>query len=180
MAKNIQLIIASTRTERIGNQVAEWAIGQLKAAGVSFNIIDLQKEDLPFFIGKSPLYNPPETPEAMAWAKKIGESDGFIIVTPEYNRSVPAPLKNALDYVSKEWKGKPVMTVSYGYIDGGTSVTKHLSDIYSWFGMREVPGVSIKVEPSMLDNGKFTDTNAAFADYAANLQESAKTFAEQQ
>lgn len=178
MAKNIHLIIASTRTERIGDQVAAWVAEQLTNTGITFTTTDLQKEDLPFFIGKSPLYNPPETPEAIAWTKKIADSEAFIIVTPEYNRSVPAPLKNALDYVSKEWKDKPVLTVSYGYIDGGTSVTKHLTDIYNWFGMKEVPAVNIKVEASMLENGKFIDTNSSFAANSASLQEAAQAIAD--
>lgn len=177
MAKNIHLIVASTRTERIGDQVAAWVADQLTAAGLSFTTTDLQVEDLPFFIGKSPLYNAPETPEAIAWTKKIADSEAFVIVTPEYNRSLPAPLKNAIDYVSKEWKDKPVLTVSYGYIDGGTSVTKHLTDIYDWLGMKEAPAINLKVEASMLENGKFTDIASDFAAQSASLQEAAKTVA---
>ena len=177
MAKNIQLIVASTRTERIGDQVAQWVAEQLKAADITFTTIDLQKENLPFFVGKSPLYNPPETAEAIAWTEKIAGSDGFIIVTPEYNRSVPAPLKNALDYVSKEWKDKPILTISYGYIDGGMNVTKHLTDIYNWFGMHEIPAVNIKVDSSMIEEGKFIDINAALANNAPKLEVSAKTLA---
>ena len=62
------------------------------------------------------------------WADKIGEGDGYIIVTPEYNHGYPAVLKNALDYVYKEWNQKPLGLVSYGTV-GGARVVEQLRQV---------------------------------------------------
>jgi NAD(P)H-dependent FMN reductase len=65
-----------------------------------------------------------------AWAAKIAEFDGYVIVTPEYNHSIPAVLKNALDYAYAEWNNKAAAFVSYGAA-GGTRAVEHLRAIAS-------------------------------------------------
>jgi NAD(P)H-dependent FMN reductase len=59
---------------------------------------------------------------AKKWAAKIGEADGYIMLTPEYNHGYTAVLKNALDWVFAEWHGKPVGFVSYGNAGGARSI----------------------------------------------------------
>ena len=49
-----------------------------------------------------------------AWSRRIAALDAFVFVTPQYNWGIPAGLKNAIDYLFNEWKGKPAMIVSYG------------------------------------------------------------------
>src|SRR5712691_12315931 len=53
---------------------------------------------------------------AKRWQKKVAEFDGYIFVTAEYNRGVPAVLKNALDYAYPEWNKKPAAFVGYGSV----------------------------------------------------------------
>ena len=120
MAKNIQLIIGSTRQNRVGAQVAEWVKRHAEAhEGINVEVIDLKQENLPFFDAPTPpLYAPDSSAAGQAWAKKIERGDGFIFVTPEYNRGIPASLKNALDFLVAEWNHKPAAVVSYGWIDG--------------------------------------------------------------
>jgi NAD(P)H-dependent FMN reductase len=176
MGKKITLIVGSTRQNRVGGHVANWLVGVAKAAGTELEIIDLKEENLPLFDGNSPAYFPPETDAAKAWAAKISEKEAFIFVTAEYNRSIPAPLKNALDTVFKEWADKPAAIVSYGYVDAGASVTKHLVDVLSWLKLNIVePKVGIQLQRDHLgDDGNFVDVDAALdhakADFIAALE----------
>ena len=65
---------------------------------------------------------PSADPKAVAWQKKVGEFDGFIVVTPEYNHSIPGSLKNAFDQAYKEWIKKPVGFVGYGMMGAARAV----------------------------------------------------------
>jgi NAD(P)H-dependent FMN reductase len=72
------------------------------------------------------------------WLEKLAEADGFIIITPEYNHSIPSALKNALDYPYKEWNNKPVGYVSYGGLAGGSRAVEHLRQIAAQLQMFDV------------------------------------------
>jgi NAD(P)H-dependent FMN reductase len=96
-----------------------------KRKGISAELLDLRDYPMPFFDQPaSPAWLPDGFgPEIVrAWTRKIAEADGFIIIAPEYNRGYPAVLKNALDWVYKEWNNKPVGFVAYGGVGGARSV----------------------------------------------------------
>lgn len=173
MPKNIKLIIASTRKNRVGGQIADWVKHRAdKNNDLSIEVLDLEKENLPFFdAAVSPMYAPDESDAAKAWGEKIAEADGFIFVTPEYNRSIPASLKNAIDFLYGPWLTKPAAIVSYGWIDGGAAASKHLHDILSWVKMDIAEDqVHLKFLPEiMTETGKVTDIDVAFKDYEAGL-----------
>ncbi len=76
----------------------------------------------------SNFWMPCKNPKAVAWQNKIGSFDGFIVVTPEYNRSIPASLKNALDQAYVEWNHKPLAVFGYGMTDAARAV-EHLRSI---------------------------------------------------
>ncbi|HEX7042669.1 MAG TPA: NAD(P)H-dependent oxidoreductase [Patescibacteria group bacterium] len=129
----IQVIIGSTREGRFGDKPAKWIASYLKEKeDVEVELIDLRDWPLPFF-------NEPVSPAssdgkytnelAAKWAEKIGEADGYIIVTPEYNHGYPSVLKNALDYVYKQWNKKPVSFLSYGGMSGGTRAVQQLRQV---------------------------------------------------
>ena len=61
-------------------------------------------------------------PAVAKWTAKIADGDGFIIVTPEYSHGYPAVLKNALDYVYKEWNGKKIAFVGYGGVGAARAI----------------------------------------------------------
>ena len=61
-------------------------------------------------------------PAVNAWAAKIEQADGFIVVTPEYNHGYPASLKNNIDHLYKEWVKKPICFVSYGGTGGARAI----------------------------------------------------------
>jgi NAD(P)H-dependent FMN reductase len=176
MSKKITLIVGSTRQNRVGGHVANWLVSVAKAAGTELEVIDLMEENLPFFDGNSPSYFPPETDAAKAWSAKISSKEAFIFLTAEYNRSIPAPLKNALDTIFKEWGNKPAAIVSYGYVDAGGSVTRHLVDVLSWLKLNIVePKVAIQLDRNHLgEDGNFKDVDAALdhakADFLATIE----------
>ena len=122
----IQVILGSTRHGRFGEQPARWIEEKAKEhAEFDVEFIDLRNYPLPFFdepVSPSQPNMKYVSKEGESWAKKIGEADGYVWVTPEYNHGYPAVLKNAIDYVYKEWIKKPVAFVAYGSVGGARAV----------------------------------------------------------
>lgn len=123
----IKIIIGSTRPGRFGNQPAEWIKSLSDEQGDHrFEIVDLAEVNLPLLDEPTPaLYGNYTQEHTKNWSKIIDEADGFIFVTPEYNHSAPAALKNAIDYLAAEWRHKPVAFVSYG-VEGGVRAVEDL------------------------------------------------------
>jgi NAD(P)H-dependent FMN reductase len=135
----IGIILGSTRPGRNGEAVAHWVLeNAAKRSDAEFEIVDLAEHDLPLLDEAYPpslgQYSQPHT---KAWAERIASFDGFIIVTPEYNHSVPGALKNAIDYLYAEWNHKAVGFVSYGGT-GGTRAVEHLRLIAGELHMADV------------------------------------------
>ena len=65
---------------------------------------------------------PSQNDVAQRWQKKVAEFDGYICVSAEYNRGVPAVLKNALDYAYPEWNKKPAAFVGYGSVGAARAI----------------------------------------------------------
>lgn len=113
--KNIGIIVGSNRPTRVSLNIANWVKSTLVSDTLNFKIIDLKEINLPFLDEEDiPAHGNYQTKHAKNWAKLISEYDGFIIVYPQYNWGYPAVLKNALDYLYKEWAHKPVSTIVYG------------------------------------------------------------------
>src|SRR5215813_3097860 len=101
----IAIILGSTRPNRVGGIVAEWVNDNAgKRSDASFELIDLADVGLPFLDeGMPPSVGQYANQHTRDWAARIASFDGFVFVTPEYNHSIPAALKNALDFVYAEW-----------------------------------------------------------------------------
>ncbi len=136
MSVNIAVIVSTTRPTRVGRQVADWFMGKISdKPGVQFDLIDLKDENLPFLSEpKSPSSQEYQQASTKQWSKKVKSYDGFIFITAEYNNSIPAPLKNALDTVYHEWDRKPAAFVGYGSY-GAARALEHLGNITSKMGM---------------------------------------------
>lgn len=181
MAKNIQLIIGSTRQNRLAASVSKWVQSSIKRDDINLEIVDLKDIALPAFDAPvPPAYAPVDTDSGKTWAQTVTKADGFIFLTAEYNRSIPSSLKNALDYLVAEWKGKPAAIVSYGYIDGGGSATNHLKDILGWLKAPVVePTVALQLSQDMFnEDGNFKNIDEAFAKYEEALTEAVTRLAE--
>lgn len=128
---NIKVILGSTRENRQGEKVAKWVLDQLSQKNdIELELIDLKDWDLPFYneaASPAALKGNYKNETAKKFSQKIGQADGYIIVTPEYNHSFSAVLKNALDWVYYEWNRKPVGIVSYsGAATGGSRAVEQL------------------------------------------------------
>lgn len=181
MSKKIKLILGSTRQNRNGLPVANWLINQAKNAGYDVELLDLKEVNLPKFeAAVSPMYMQVDTPEAKAWAEQIASADGLVFLTSEYNRSIPASLKDAIDYLYAEWNGKKGSIVSYGWTDGGGSASKHLTDILNWVKIELVgPEVAISFTPdTFAENGSFNDIDAALGGIKDNFLAQLKALSE--
>ena len=100
MAKpKIAIIVSSTRPTRFADVPTQWIKAQAEARGdMDVEVVDLRDHPLPFFDEvASNAWAPSQSAAAVAWQKKIGQFDGYIFVVAEYNRSITAALKNALD-----------------------------------------------------------------------------------
>jgi NAD(P)H-dependent FMN reductase len=120
----IAVIIGSTRQGRQTDRLAPWVAKELKKSA-DVEVVDLRDYPMPFFDeAVSPRYNPERTPtpEVKKWLDKVGEFDGYVLLTPEYNRSTTAVLKNALDSLAYEMEKKPVAIVAHGSTGGAQAV----------------------------------------------------------
>lgn len=132
MSLNIKIILASVRNGRFGDKPAKWILNHAKKIdGIKVELLDLKDYQLPVFSEPvSPAYVKGKygKKEVDAWAKKIADADGFIVVTPEYNHGYPATLKNNIDCIYKEWNKKAISFVSYGST-GGARVIQQLREV---------------------------------------------------
>jgi len=123
---NIQIIVGSVREGRTAIKVARWvkqSIDNENFSTVQVELVDLKEWDLPLFAGSHPpLTGIYDQPKQQQWADKIAQGDAFIFISPEYNHGYSPALKNALDYLGKEWQGKPAAYVGYGATNGSRSI----------------------------------------------------------
>jgi NAD(P)H-dependent FMN reductase len=143
----IGIVIGSTRPGRHGEAIGHWvdAVAQQRS-DADFNLIDLVEFDLPLLDEPLPpaMGEPPEHEHTRRWAKTIDACDGFVLVTPEYNHSPPAALKNALDFLFREWNDKAVAFVSYGSA-GGVRAVEHLRQVVGELKMADIrPSVALQ------------------------------------
>ena len=126
----IAIIIGSTRKTRFADKPAQWMLSKAQEKGDwDVELVDVRDFDLPFFNEiASDLWVPSQSEAAQAWQKKIGSFDGYIFVVAEYNRSMTASLKNALDQAYTEWNHKPVSAIAYGSL-GGARAMEHLRTV---------------------------------------------------
>jgi NAD(P)H-dependent FMN reductase len=120
----IGIILGSTRPGRNGEAVANWVHGvAAKRKDAELELVDIQSFKLPLLDEPVPpsmgQYSKPHT---RAWAAKIESFDGFVFVTPEYNHGTSGALKNAIDYLYREWNNKAAGFVSYGSAGGARAV----------------------------------------------------------
>lgn len=124
----VAIVIGSTREGRFAPVVTQWIKSHLdQRDDMSTDVIDLAGTPLPTVLpafGQPPA---PGTEEALALVSpRLAAADAFVFVTPEYNHSFPASLKNAIDWHNEQWHAKPIGFVSYGGISGGLRAVEQL------------------------------------------------------
>ena len=126
----IAVIVGSVRSTRQGDKPAKWIAELAKqTGGFDVELVDLVDYPLPLFDAPaSDLWAPTPNAVAAKWQAKLNEFDGYIIVTAEYNRSIPGALKNAIDWAYKPFVKKAVAFVGYGSV-GGARAVEHLRNV---------------------------------------------------
>lgn len=113
----IGIIVGSTRNGRVSTQVADWVLSFTEGRkDAEFEVIDIKDYNFEEFNNLPPgmLNKQYEAENVTDWSQKIDGLDGFIFVTPEYNKSISPSLKNAIDHLGPEWSNKAAGSVSYG------------------------------------------------------------------
>ena len=156
----IKVVLGSVREGRFGEKPAQWIFEKAKAKGLDAELLDLKDYPMPVFAE-------PQLPAAVSgnypnetakkWAARIGEADGIIFVTPEYNHGYPSSLKNAIDFIYGEWVNKPAAFVGYG-ANGGVRAIEQLKVVVN-SNLRMYPvsaGVTMNHPWNLIDeNGAF-------------------------
>ncbi|MER8234635.1 NAD(P)H-dependent oxidoreductase [Streptomyces sp. NPDC094049] len=126
----LALVVASDREGRFAPVVADWFLSHLaEREDFSVTVVDLVDLDLPTALSYEP--SPAVLAELAKVSPVLAAADAFVVVTPEYNHSFPASLKNLIDRHYTEWQAKPVAFVSYGGISGGLRAVEQLRQVYA-------------------------------------------------
>jgi NAD(P)H-dependent FMN reductase len=146
----IGFIIGSTRPGRKAEVVAKWAYDiARKRKDADFELVDIADFNLPLLDEPMPpVFGQYSHDHTRAWSAKIASFDGYVFVTPEYNHATSGALKNAIDFLYKEWVNKAAGFIGYG----GTSGARAVENLRLIMGEVQVATVRAQVGLSL-----FTD-----------------------
>ncbi|MEV5940989.1 NAD(P)H-dependent oxidoreductase [Streptomyces sp. NPDC051994] len=126
----LTVVVASNREGRFAPVIADWFLARAREhSGLDVEVLDLAEAELPTTISHSP--SPAVAAQLSVITPKLAGADAFVVVTPEYNHSFPASLKNLIDWHYVQWQAKPVGFVSYGGISGGLRAVEQLRQVYA-------------------------------------------------
>ncbi|MFC7341992.1 NADPH-dependent FMN reductase [Saccharopolyspora griseoalba] len=127
-ALRLAVIIGSNREGRFGPTVARWFVEQAREHHeLDVDLVDLAEIPLPTAID----FGAEPDAEVVDLGARLDAADAYVVVTPEYNHSFPAPLKNAIDLYREQWRAKPVGFVSYGGMGGGLRAVEQLRLVFA-------------------------------------------------
>lgn len=171
------VIIASTRPGRIGGHIGDWFVERAREHGeFDVEVADLAELDLP-------LLDEPAHPASgkyihqhtKDWSALVDAADAYVLVMPEYNHSFNGALKNAIDFLNREWAHKPVGFVSYGGVSGGMRAVAAIKGVVSTLRMTPlVDAVTIPMVRTMLDDDGFHPNDIVTASVKTLLDELAQ------
>lgn len=140
---NIAVIYGSNRSDRQGIKAARFVVNQLNKRKFNTQLIDAKEYELPFLDKMYKEYPKGKAPIAMERIHELLEqADGYVIVSGEYNHSIPAILKNLLDHFQQEYYFKPSAIVPYSAGNfGGVRVAVHLRAVLAELGMSSIPTI---------------------------------------
>ncbi|MGP3958155.1 NADPH-dependent FMN reductase [Nonomuraea sp. 3N208] len=121
----VAVIIGSTRVGRVGDAVGHWFTERARCRDdLAVELLDLAAYTFPG------CYPAAATPAMCGFTAAVGGAEAFVVVTPEYNRSFPASLKQAIDFAYDEWQAKPVGFVAYGSGSAGLYAVEQLRTVF--------------------------------------------------
>lgn len=143
MSLLVPVILGSVRSERQGIKAAEFIIAKLRERGHQPVLVDPLELDLPLLDKMYKEYPRGEAPEKLErLADLYRRADGFMIVSAEYNHSIPSALKNTLDYFLEEYFYRPSSIVCYSAGRfGGVRAAVALRPMLAEMGMASLPSI---------------------------------------
>ncbi|WP_335937001.1 NADPH-dependent FMN reductase [Streptomyces sp. PTD5-9] len=154
------VVLASNREGRFAPVVADWFLSRTaERADIATDLVDVADAGLPTALSYAP--DADARARVAAVSARLAEADAFVVVTPEYNHSYPAPLKNLIDWYRAEWQAKPVGFVSYGGVSGGLRAVEHLRQVFA-----ELHAVGIRETVSFAYAGALFDDEGRLRDPA--------------
>ncbi|MFI5566858.1 NADPH-dependent FMN reductase [Streptomyces sp. NPDC051740] len=155
------VIIGSTRDGRFGPVVADWLKDHIQRhENMTADLVDLVETPMPTVF---PAFGQAPSQEVTrllgAVSPRLAAADAFVVVTPEYNHSFPAPLKNVIDWHTDQWHAKPVGFVSYGGLAGGLRAVEQLRVV-----LAELHAVTIRNTVSFHNYGEVFDADGKPSD----------------
>jgi NAD(P)H-dependent FMN reductase len=162
----LQVIVCSTRPGRVGIAVARWFY-EIAAARGDFEVelVDLLEMNLP-------IYDEPIHP--INWSHTIDRADAYVFVIPEYNHSMNAATKNAIDYLHWEWRYKPYGIVCYGGASMGLRAAQVLKPIMAALKVTLCGDVSVPLLTLPVKDGVFEGNDILVNSSKVVLDEIAK------
>ncbi len=145
----IAVVVGSTRTARISLDVAQWARDALAdGSRLQYEIVDLAAIDLPMLDEPLPAaFGQYQHAHTRQWSDLVAGYDGFFFVFPQYNWGYPGVLKNALDFLYREWHGKPASLMTWS-ITGGARAAAQFYQVIQ--GLHMMP-LAAHVEATLSD-----------------------------
>lgn len=163
----VLFVLSSVREGRISDQILALVKERFEAAAnFEFDVADFKSAPLPFF--DSAVLPSQEgfvsTDENVkAWTQQVDSADVVVFLTSENNHSYSAVLKNAVDWIFKEWAGKPVAFIGYGW-SGGSKATKELRTLLTGF----IQAKPYDVEANLLFTKDIDLSGASISDNTAS------------
>lgn len=170
--KSVAVVIGSTRPTRICADIATWTQTAIaRDSPLHYELLDLADMDLPFL--DEPLmaalgrYSHEHT---RAWSRLVSSYDGFLFVFPQYNWGYPAVLKNALDFLYREWCDKPASFLTYG-TRGGNRAAEQMTGVLHGLHMKALDHVeAVIVDDDLDESWQLIDVDATLSPTLAQLQ----------
>ncbi len=165
MRLNIVVVYGSVRSARQGIKAARFLVCQCRARGHEVVLVDPLEYPLPLLDRMYKEYRPNEAPEALQrLARIIIPADAYIIVSGEYNHTVPPALANLLDHFLEEYSWKPSAIVCYSAGPfGGVRAAMTLRAMLAEMGMSSIPSILPipRVQDIFADDGALLDSSYA-------------------
>jgi NAD(P)H-dependent FMN reductase len=178
----VAVVVGSTRPTRISLDVATWVQTALdRQSDLRYEIVDLAAVDLPFLDEPTPSSSGSYHHEhTRRWSQLVSSYDGFVFVFPQYNWGYPGVLKNALDFLYREWHGRPATQFTWG-IRGGARGAAQFHQVM--LGLHMDP-IGTRVEALLADSdtdvtGRLRDVEATFGVTRPELHQIDREFRDQ-
>lgn len=172
---NVLVVTGSARPNSVNSKVVAAVQKNLQAReGVNVTTADLAEINLPFM--NAPM--PPSRPEyeitdatVKQWSDMVTAADGVVFVMPEYNHSMTALQKNAVDWLYNEWGGKPVALIAYGFYAGRHAIAQfeEMNTVIKAKLDQKVTGLQLGEDLGF--DGSFTDEAATQEKLSVTLDE---------